>query len=128
MPITKRCSRLQDRVKFHGRVSEKEKIQLYAHCSAVIYPPFDEDYGYVTLEAMLSSKPVITCDDSGGPLEFIEDGSNGHVVKAEPAMLAQAMIRIREDPAQAAQYGRTGRRSYLDKKITWELVVEKLLA
>ena len=37
----------------------------------VIFPPLDEDYGYVTLEAMLAAKPVITCTDSGGPLEFV---------------------------------------------------------
>ena len=119
---------LQDRVKFHGRVSEKEKLLLYAHCLAVIYPPFDEDYGYVTLEAMLSSKPVITCEDSGGPLEFVEDGGNGYVVEAEPAALAEAMIRLRDQPARAAEAGRAGRRDYLDKKIAWEEVVEKLLA
>lgn len=58
-------SGLQRRVKLHGRVSEKEKLQLYAHCLGVVYPPVDEDYGYITLEAMLSSKPVLTCTDSG---------------------------------------------------------------
>ena len=46
------------------------------NCLAVLYPPVDEDYGYVTLEGMLSSKPVVTCTDSGGPLEFIADGTH----------------------------------------------------
>ena len=27
--------------------------------------------GYVTMESFLSKKPVITCSDSGGPLEFV---------------------------------------------------------
>ena len=37
---------------------------------AVAYAPLDEDYGYVSLEAMLSSKAVVTCADSGGPRDF----------------------------------------------------------
>ncbi len=121
-------SRLQKRVRFHGRVSEKEKLQLYAHCLGVIYPPFDEDYGYVTLEAMLSSKPVITCTDSGGPLEFIRDGESGCVVEPTPEALAGAMALLRWNYASAAALGRAGRQEYLRKKITWENVVERLLA
>ena len=119
---------LQRRVRFHGRVTEKEKLSLYANCLGVIYPPVDEDYGYVTLEAMLSSKPVITCTDSGGPLEFIRDGHSGFVTRPEPATLSEAMARLAEDPARAAAFGRAGREEYLRKGITWENVVEKLLA
>ncbi len=119
---------LQRRVRFHGRVSEKEKMALYAHCLGVIYPPVDEDYGYVTLEAMLSSKPVITCTDSGGPLEFIRDGHSGYVTPPDPAALSRAMARLAEDTARAAAFGRAGRDEYLRKGITWENVVDKLLA
>ena len=122
------ASGLEGRVKFHGRVSEKENIQLYACCLGVIYPPFDEDYGYVTLEAMLSSKPVITCDDSGSPLEFIEDDGNGYVVKAEPAAIVEAMIRLRDNRTRATELGQAGRRDDAEKRITWEGVVEQIVA
>ncbi len=121
-------SRLQKRVRFHGRVSEKEKLGLYAHCLGVVYPPYDEDYGYVTLEAMLSSKPVVTCQDSGGPLEFIRDGGSGCVVEPTPAAVAEAMTRLLENRSRAADLGRAGRQDYLQKGISWEDVVEKLLA
>ena len=119
---------LQRRVKFHGRVSEKEKLQLYAHCLGVIYPPVDEDYGYITLEAMLSSKPVITCTDSGGPLEFIRDAYSGYVTAPDAKALSEAMVRLSENRARAAAFGRAGRDEYLRKEITWEAVVAKLLA
>ncbi len=121
-------SGLQRRVKLHGRVSEKEKLQLYAHCLGVVYPPVDEDYGYITLEAMLSSKPVLTCTDSGGPLEFIRDGHSGYVTEPDAAALAEAMTRLYTNRARAVAFGRTGREDYLRKEITWETVVEKLLA
>ena len=48
-------------------ISDEEKLRLYANCLGVIYPPLDEDYGYITLEAMLAQKPVVTTRDAGGP-------------------------------------------------------------
>ena len=44
----------------------------------------DEDYGYVTLEAFLSHKPVVTTIDAGGPNEFVTNGANGWVTDAGP--------------------------------------------
>ena len=38
----------------------------------MIFPPFDEDFGYVTLEAFLAHKPVVTTTDAGGPNEFVD--------------------------------------------------------
>ena len=66
----------------------KEKIDLYAKALAVIYPPIDEDFGYVTLEAMLARKPIVVCLDSGGPLEFVRNGENGLIVEPNAEDLA----------------------------------------
>ena len=119
---------LQDRVTLLGRVSEKEKLRLYANCLAVVYPPFDEDYGYITLEAMLSSKPVVTCTDSGGPLEFVVDQENGFVTAPEPAELGNALAQLWENRMAAAALGRAGRAGFLARDITWDAVVEALVA
>src|ERR1044072_8948967 len=43
-----------DRVSLRGFVSETEMIELYANALGICYLPFDEDYGYVPLEGMLS--------------------------------------------------------------------------
>src|SRR5215212_9682790 len=45
-----------DRVTFLGSVDDEALIGLYAGALAVMYPPFDEDFGYVTLEAFLARK------------------------------------------------------------------------
>ena len=71
--------RLGDKVRLLGYVDDKRQVELYANCMAVFYAPYDEDYGYVTLEAFKSRKPVITASDSGGPLEFVENERNGYV-------------------------------------------------
>jgi glycosyltransferase involved in cell wall biosynthesis len=91
-----------------------------------VFPPVDEDYGYVTLEAMLASKPVITCSDSGGPLEFVRDGETGLVAEPTAAALAAAMDRVWASRAVAAQWGEAGRGLYDQQDISWARVVSTL--
>jgi glycosyltransferase involved in cell wall biosynthesis len=117
---------VQDRVRFLGHLSEVEKVAFYARAFAVFNGPFDEDYGYVTLEAMLASKPVLTCTDSGGPLEFVQDGDTGWVVPPEPAAIAETLDRAYAAPDQTRQLGRAGRERYLALGIDWAKVVAAL--
>lgn len=114
-----------DRVAFTRRASGDDLVNLYAGALAVVYAPFDEDYGYVTLEAFLAGKPVITAADSGGPLEFVRDGENGFVCAPDAAAIAGALARLAADPALARQLGDQGRRVAL--QITWDGVVDRLL-
>jgi len=116
------------RIKWLGFISEEEKRRYYARAKAVVFPPLDEDYGYVTLEAMLSSKPVITCTDSGGPLEFIRHEETGLISKPTPSALADAFDRIWDNPIIAKSWGEAGRELYKSMNITWTNVTERLLA
>jgi glycosyltransferase involved in cell wall biosynthesis len=118
---------LGDRVRLLGAISSAEKWVWYAKSLAVCYPPFDEDYGYVTLEAMLSSKAVVTCTDSGGPLEFVLSGQTGLVVEPSPQALAEAFDRLAASPAQARAMGEAGHAHYRDRAISWDAVVDRLL-
>ncbi len=117
-----------DRVAWLGPVPDARKIALMSECLGVLVPPRDEDYGYVTLEAMLSSRAVITCTDSGGPLEFVEHGRNGFVCEPSPAALAAAMDAVWEDRERARRMGAEGRALYTELGLGWEHVVECLLA
>lgn len=119
---------LTDRVRFVGAVSREEMLSLYAHATAVFFGPLDEDYGYVTLEAMLSAKPVITCTDSGGPLEFVLDGETGFVTAPEPQAIAKALEAVMGNAAKAAELGQNGAARYQAMNITWRHVVDTLLA
>lgn len=120
--------KVDKRVEWLGYITEDEKLHYYAHAKAVIFPPVDEDYGYITLEAMLSAKAVITCTDSGGPLEFVLDRETGLVAEPTAASLAAAMDDLWENPNRARQWGEVGRERYLGLEITWAKVIEKLLA
>ena len=119
---------LDGRVTWTGWVGDAEKLRLHAECLAVVFPPVDEDYGYVTLEAMLASKAVLTCTDSGGPLEFVADGGTGLVCEPHPEGLAEAMDLVWRDRARTREMGRAGRARYEGLGVSWDTVLSCLLA
>jgi glycosyltransferase involved in cell wall biosynthesis len=119
---------LSDKVLLTGRFSEAEKYTLYARALAVFFGPFEEDYGYITLEAMLSAKPVITCTDSGGPLEFVRDGETGYICPPEPEAIAAAIDTLYHNKNRAIDMGQAGRAHYHQRNISWSQVVSSLLA
>jgi glycosyltransferase involved in cell wall biosynthesis len=117
---------LQSRVKLIGRIDDRELVEHLARCRAVCFPPFDEDYGFVTAEAFSSSKPVITCVDSGGPAELVKDGVNGRVVAPRPDALAAALREAMDDLPLMERYGRAGFEQA--SRMTWDRAVTRLLA
>jgi glycosyltransferase involved in cell wall biosynthesis len=122
---------LDSRVDFLGRVANEDLLSLYARALAVFYAPYNEDYGYVTLEAMASGKPLITAHDSGGTLEFVQDGVNGFVVDPTPEAVAAVCNRLRLDAELAARIGSEGRRFIEQAGIMesgWDRVIERLLS
>ncbi|MGB8508910.1 MAG: glycosyltransferase family 4 protein [Pyrinomonadaceae bacterium] len=116
-----------DRVELRGFVTETEIVELYAGALAVCYLPFDEDYGYVTLEGMLSAKPVVVARDGGGATEFVEDGRDGLIVEPEPRAIAEALDRLYLDRTLAQEMGRRGREKLLAMNLSWEHVVERII-
>lgn len=118
---------IQDRVQLLGRITFDQMIDTYANCKGVLFPVEQEDYGYITLEAMLSSKTIITCNDSGGPIELMRDGKEGFITEPEPKALAEAMDELWKYPSLAGERGLLARQRYDDLNISWDVVVEKLL-
>jgi glycosyltransferase involved in cell wall biosynthesis len=112
-------------VTFAGRVPDEDLLTLYATCGAVLFPPVDEDYGYIALEAFLSKKPVVTCADSGGPLEFVVDGENGRVVAPDAAAIGEATAGLLADAKKAAEFGERGFERV--RGISWANAVRALL-
>ncbi|HEV3060940.1 MAG TPA: glycosyltransferase family 4 protein [Vicinamibacterales bacterium] len=115
-----------DRVRFTGGVDGQILVDLYAGALAVLFAPYDEDYGYVTLEAFLARKPVVTATDAGGPLEFVVDGVTGLVVEPLPEALGAAVARLAADARLARSLGDAGYERA--SRITWDGVVQRLMA
>ncbi|MEZ5314278.1 MAG: glycosyltransferase family 4 protein [Thermoanaerobaculia bacterium] len=118
---------ISGRVEILGRIDDERLIELYSHALAVHYAPFDEDYGYVTVEAFQSGRPVLTSRDSGGVLEFVRDGENGFVTAPDaPRELAARIDRLAADRDLARTLGARGAARVAG--VTWDAVIPRLLS
>ncbi len=108
-----------------GFIPDGELVERYRRALAVLYTPFDEDYGYVTLQAFLAGKPVITTKDSGGVLEWVEDGVTGLVTDGAGPSIGAAIDRLAADRDLARRMGEAGRQRVKD--LDWGSVVDRLL-
>jgi len=116
---------LGDRVELLGWIDDERLLAMYAGCRSVYYAPYDEDYGYVTLEAFKSGKPVLAAEDSGGVLEFVVDGENGYVCNHDrPAEFAARIDALQRDPELARRMGNAGKRKV--DYINWDHVIRTL--
>lgn len=116
-------SDMTDRVDFLGFVDDAKLLKLYANARGVFFAPFDEDYGYITLEAFLSKVPVITTADAGGVLEFVEDGKSGFVNQLDAEQIGKSILRLMDDKV-CAELGNCGYEKVKD--ISWDIVIDKL--
>jgi glycosyltransferase involved in cell wall biosynthesis len=121
-----RARGVANRVTFAGRISDDELVKHLARCRVVCFPPFEEDYGFVTAEAFASRKGVVTCADSGGPAELVEDGTSGMICDPTPEALASALGRVMNERALAERMGAAAFAS--SAKFTWRDAVAQLTA
>lgn len=114
-----------ERILFLGQVTDQELVDYYADALVIPFVPIREDLGFVTLEAFRSSKPVITCIDSGEPSYFVKNGVNGFVCPPEPSCLAEKIEFLYDNPQMAETMGTNGLQSIAH--LSWERVSGKLL-
>jgi glycosyltransferase involved in cell wall biosynthesis len=120
-------SGLDDRIEIRVGIPDDELIALYRDALAVYFGPFDEDYGYVTIEGMAAGRPVVVTADAGGPLEFARDDETGVVVAPEPEVIAAAFDAIAADRDRADRLGAAGRIFVEEKMPDWPSIVRRLL-
>jgi glycosyltransferase involved in cell wall biosynthesis/GT2 family glycosyltransferase len=113
------------RIRFLGRVSEPALLDLYANALLVGFIPRQEDFGYITIEAFKSGKAVLTCTDSGEPLQFVRDGQSGFVVPPNAKAIAERLTQAIDHPRHVAQMGRRGAKAV--EPITWDAITAALV-
>ena len=117
---------LNEKVEFLGFVDDDKLLDLYANCLCVFFAPLDEDYGFITIEAFNSEKPVITLFDSGGVLEFVKHEKNGFVLNYDPREIAKVFDYLCENKDIARKLGLEGKKTV--EFITWDYVINNLLS
>ncbi len=116
---------LESRVVLLGELDEDRLVHEYAHCAAVYFGSRAEDYGLVTLEAFSSAKAVVTCTDSGGPAELVEDGVTGFIAEPQIEAVAAVLTRLTSEHRLAEELGAAAAK--VAAKHSWEDAVERLL-
>lgn len=100
-------SRHASRIRLIGTQSDMPR--LYSALDVFVLPSRFETFGYVYVEAMSCTKPVIGCR-AAGPLEIIEDGVTGWLCNmSDPVHLASLMSRYVESPELATDHGKLAR-------------------
>jgi glycosyltransferase involved in cell wall biosynthesis len=115
---------LQGRVEMLGAVTEPELVDHLARCRAVYFAPWNEDYGFVTLESFASGKAVVTTTDSGGPAELVEPGRTGWVSAPTAEAVAEQLDTLAADRGLAERLGQGALAA--SREHTWERAVEFL--
>lgn len=114
------------RITFHGHVEEATLHEMYRQCRAVIFPTHMEDFGYVTVEAFLCGKPVITCSDSGEPAKLVWNDETGLVVEPTPSALRAAMERLWNESSYCMRLGENALKR--QQNHSWTDVTARLLS
>ena len=124
---------VREHVLFPGRLEDDEVAALYAVCDLFVLPTRAgeggqvEGFGLVFTEAHAHGKPVIA-GRSGGVPEAVLDGETGLVVEPDaPDVLADAVIRLLENPELARRLGENGRRR-VEEELNWREFTRRLMA
>lgn len=121
----KRLAEGDERIQFLGFVNDEDVERYYANSLVIPYFPYDEDFGLITIEAMMHGKPVITTTDSGGPTEFVKNGETGFVTDLDPKQIGKKISYFVEHPEEAKRMGQNAYNRV--KNITWTNTVNKIL-
>lgn len=113
------------RIRFMGHIRDAERIEQYANALAVPFVPLMEDFGYITLEAFRSGKPVITCRDAGTPADLVSSANAGIVAESTPESIANAIDVLVSDRKRAVAMGEHGRQA--SESITWDAAVDRVM-
>ena len=117
---------LGGRVRFLGRISEDEKLQLLRSAWASVLASPKEGWGISNLEAAACGTPVVAAN-SPGIRESVLDGRTGYLVQPDSVQLfARSLDRIAGDPALVSSLGAEARR--FAERFTWDAAAEQTFA
>lgn len=120
---------LKDRVKLDLRFLPRDALAQYVnHALACVYLPLDEDsLGYVTMEAAIAGKALMTATDSGGILELVKPEQTGWVFTPDPKAIAEVLTSATEQSHSTLQLGDGARALWNSLGINWPETLTRLL-
>jgi glycosyltransferase involved in cell wall biosynthesis len=107
-----------DAVRFHGFVTEEQKLDLLRRAWANVFPSPKEGWGITVVEAAACGTPSLA-SDSPGLRDSVRHGETGFLVPhGHVGALAGRMLELADAPALVAELGAGARR--FAEGLTWE--------
>ncbi|MBD5317981.1 MAG: glycosyltransferase family 4 protein [Bacteroides sp.] len=97
---------LEDRVRFHGVINEREQLRrYYAASDLFLFPSFYDNAPLVVREAAAMHTPSILLEGSTAA-ELVSDGLNGFLTRRTPEAYAETIRRVAADRELRAAAGK----------------------
>ena len=116
---------LQDTVRFVTGVSEAELVGVFGSAQVGVVPSLYEGFSLPAIELMACATPLVAT--TAGALPEVVGDAALTVPPGDSEALAQAIGRLLDDPALAAELGEAGRRRVVER-YTWHAVAEQTAA
>lgn len=99
---------VQDRVNFHGQVTEDYKHALLARADVHLMPSRKEGWGLAVIEAAQHGVPTIGYASSGGLQDSIKNNETGVLIDAPPSLPA-AISRLLDNETERERLGQAAK-------------------
>jgi len=117
---------LKDNVNWHGRVSERESHQVFAHSTLFVLNTNYEGLPYSVLNAMQVGVTVITTSVGGNP-EVVEHGVSGWLVPYNnESAWQEAIERLLNDKVLRDKLAQNAKKTL--EKFKWQEMLDKTIA
>jgi len=102
-----------DRIEFPGAITFEEKVALMQRCGVYLQPTRHEGFGLAIVEAMSCGAPVVT--SPAGEVPAVVGDAAVMVDGTRPEQIAEATLRLLDDPGLRADLGRRARARVVDR-------------
>lgn len=116
---------LGEAVTWLGAVTAAQRDATLASARALVLCSDSESFGMAVVEAMAAARPVVVTRSCGW--KELETRGAGLLVDQTPQAIADALVRLIDDPAAAAAMGTRGR-AWADRAFTWPAVADAFAA
>lgn len=119
---TKESQDICTKITYTGLLDKDQLYEWYRLADVGVIPSLFEPFGFVAVEMMMHSLPMVVTATSG--MNEIVDESCGlkipltilpDSVEIDTSLLAEKIIYLLQNPAEAKYFGRNARRRYLEK-------------
>jgi len=121
---------ISDNVRFKGYLTQKEVMCDFKKCDLFLFPTL-ESAGFVTLEAMSYSLPIVALD-YGGPKQFILENREDQLVGIKDSFpnisneISKKIFKFYKSPEMRFEIGSSNQTS-LKNNLTWKIKANTIL-